>query len=185
MSAPLPNPAPPRPVGPVIWLLGLSGAGKTTLALRLLDHVRAKGRRADFIDGDLVRDFFNDRAGYGRENRIANIKRIIFAAMLLSRNEVLTIVSNISPYEETRGFARLKLPRYCEIYLKASLDDCAARDPKGLYRKAREGLTGSMIGIDEPFEEPQSPDFAIDTGRRGEDECFNEILRFLDGKGIP
>jgi adenylylsulfate kinase len=184
MSAPSNDTVPSTTLSPVVWLLGLSGAGKTTLAMRLLEHTRTKGRRADFIDGDLVRDFFADRAGYGRENRIANIKKIIFAAMLLSRNDVLTFVSNISPYEETREFARRKLPRYYEIYLKASVDDCAARDPKGLYRKAREGKNGGMIGVDEPFEVPASPDLVVDTGRLSENDCFDEILRFLGTKGI-
>ncbi|MBI4370964.1 MAG: adenylyl-sulfate kinase [Elusimicrobia bacterium] len=178
------NPAPPRPMSPVVWLLGLSGTGKTTLALRLLESARAKGLRADLIDGDLVRDFFADRADYSRENRISNIQRIVFAALLLSRNDVLTIVSNISPYEETRRFARRKLPRYCEIYLKASLEDCARRDPKGLYRRAREGQNPGMIGVDAPFEEPRSPDLAVDTGRLSEDDSFAEILRFLGEKGL-
>jgi adenylylsulfate kinase len=168
----------------VIWLMGLSGAGKTTLARRLLERARAAGRPADLIDGDLVRDFFEDRAGYGRENRIANIKRIVFGSLLLSRNGVLAIVSNISPYEETRQFARRKLPGYREIYLKASVEDCAKRDPKGLYRRAREGTNPSMIGLDEPFEEPRSPDLVVDTGRRGEDECLEDIARYLSAQGV-
>jgi adenylylsulfate kinase len=168
----------------VLWLLGLSGAGKTTLATRLLERARAKGARADIIDGDLVREFFDDAKGYGRENRVANIKRIVFAAHLLSRNDVLTIVSNISPYEETRAFARRKLPGYVEIYLKASVDDCARRDPKGLYRKARAGENPNMIGIDEPFEEPASPDLVVETGARGVDDCLDQILRFLADRRI-
>lgn len=168
----------------VVWLLGLSGAGKTTLARRLLARAQEKGAPADLVDGDLVREFFGDTSGYGRENRVANIKRIVFASSLLSRNGILTIVSNISPYEETRAFAREKIPGYLEIYLKASVEDCARRDPKGLYKKARAGENKNMIGIDEPFEEPRTPDLVVDTVGQTEDECLRRILAFLAEKKV-
>src|SRR5579883_2757342 len=142
----------------VIWLMGLSGAGKSTLAKMLVERLAAAGRRVELIDGDLTRDFFEDRGDYSRENRIANVKRIAFAAMLLARQGVTVVVSNASPFEETRRFIRSKIPGYREIYLSASVEDCAKRDDKGLYARAKTGALKEMVGLDLPFEVPESPD---------------------------
>ena len=169
--------------GPVIWLMGLSGSGKTTLGRKLVAHYRAEGRRAEMIDGDATRDFFEDRADYSRENRIANIKRVAFAAMLLSRQGVAVVISNISPFEEARRFVRAKVPGYREIYLKASAGECAQRDAKGLYGGARNGQLTQVVGVDIPFEPLASPDLVLETGSEPQERSFEKLLTFLKNRG--
>ena len=119
----------------VIWLMGISSAGKTTLGERLTSYLSDRNHRVYMIDGDLTRDFFDNDLGYSREERVANIKRIMLAAHTLSQNRIISIVCNISPFEELREFARRKIHDYIEVYLKTSLSVARARDKKGVYRR--------------------------------------------------
>lgn len=169
---------------PVVWLMGLSGSGKTTLGKRLVALARTKGLKSELIDGDSAREFFGDQSDYTRENRIANIKRIAFAAKLLSHNGVMTVVANLAPFDEARRFVRSKLANYSEVYLSASLEVCESRDPKGLYAKARRHGGTPVIGIDEPFEAPENPDCTIDTGALSAEESFRTLVEFLTSKGL-
>lgn len=162
----------------VIWLMGIAGAGKTTLGTRLKAYLDARGKTPHVIDGNVVRDFFDNDLGFSRDDRMANIKRIIFAAYTLSQNGIITIVCNIHPFEELRQFARRKIPDYNEIYLDKDLEIARRDDQKGIYQTART----EIVGLDIKFDEPKHCDLIVHTGRESVEESFSRILRYLKNK---
>lgn len=162
----------------VIWLIGISGAGKTTLGNALVAHYRAQGRQSYLIDGDAVRSFFDNDLGYSRQERMENIRRIILAAHVCDENGVVTVVANISPFEELRRFARQKIRGYHEIYLKRDVRLSRARDVKGVYQAHGDS---EMVGLGQAFDEPEHPDLTIDTGSCTEAEALARILALLEG----
>jgi adenylylsulfate kinase-like enzyme len=164
----------------VIWFIGVSGSGKSTHGKLLREFIERTGRPCCLIDGDTVRDFFENDLGYTKEDRMANIKRIIFGAHLLAEAGIATIVCNISPFEELRSFARKKIKGYNQIYLKKELNRCVASDVKNVYRNNR-GKT-DLVGIDIQFEEPLSNDLVVDINRLNIDEAFAAIVAFLKKK---
>lgn len=166
----------------VIWLMGISGAGKTTLGVKLKEHLDNLGKQSYLIDGDLVRDFFDNDLGYSKEERTANIKRIMLAAHVLSQNGIIVIVCNISPFEELREFARRKIADYNEIYLKRDLTTSKENDVKGMYQK-NIGKT-EIIGVDLNFDEPVHSDLIINTGEERVEQSFQKIISYL-GKKYP
>lgn len=168
----------------VIWLTGISGSGKTTLGLRLKEELQKRYGRVEFIDGDTVREFFEDDLGYTRDERISNIKRIAFAAMLLGRNQTHVIVANIAPYYEARDFVRRHIKDYIQIYLRITPEEAAGRDVKGYYARHKSGELKNMVGLDETYDEPRNPDLIVDTGRETADESLKKILAYLNLKGI-
>lgn len=171
--------------GFALWLTGLSASGKTILGKRIYEYLKKSDKRpVELIDGDVVREFFGKDLGYTRPDRIANIKRIIFAGALLSRNGVITIVANIAPYYEIRDFARKKIENYYQVYLKASAEDCEKRDYKNQYAKARKGMLKNFIGIDDVYNVPRNPDLILDTVTETEEESFKKITEFLRNKGL-
>ncbi|MBU0573953.1 MAG: adenylyl-sulfate kinase [Candidatus Margulisbacteria bacterium] len=159
----------------VIWLTGISGSGKTTLGRLVYEKFKSLCKRVEFLDGDIVRDFFENDLGYSRRERILNVKRIAFAAMLLAKNDVTVIVANIAPYYEVRDFIRKNIPNYIQVYIKASLDSVRKRDVKGLYGNA----TNNMVGIDDAYDIPRNPDITVDTDRESVEESLNKILEHL------
>lgn len=169
--------------GCVIWLTGLPGSGKSTLGKKIYEYLSAHSEKpAEFIDGDITRKFFDDNLGYSRQDRIFNIKRIVFAGMLLSRHGVITIVSNIAPYYEVRDFIRKHIKNYYQIYVKASLTRCSLR--RDIYKKAEEKEIKHVIGVDDAYQEPRNPDFIVDTDKETAEESFQKILHFLKQKEI-
>jgi adenylyl-sulfate kinase len=166
--------------GSCVWLIGLSGSGKTTLGRHLQQTLaREYGIQAELLDGDAIRAADARPLGYSREDRVANIQRIIYLSGLLNRNNVTTIVANISPFEELRRKARAELPNYIEVYLECPVEVCAARDPKGLYARARSGEIGQVIGVDDPFDPPTSPDLVINTSKTTPEDAARAILGYL------
>ncbi len=164
----------------VIWLIGISGAGKTTLGTRIEAYLKSQNKNCYMIDGDDVRNLFDNDLGYTHDERVQNIKRIILAGYVLAQNGVVPIICNISPFEELRKFARRKLDSYNEIYLNKSIEKSRKNDAKGLYRD-NIGKT-KLIGIDIPFEEPQNSDLTVEVDEEEISESMDKIISFLKGK---
>jgi adenylylsulfate kinase len=175
-----------RPKGFTIWMTGLSGSGKSTIS-SILKHKfeNESGRYVEILDGDEVRKGLSMDLGLSKEDREEHARRVSYLAKILSRNGVISIVALISPYRVSRENARELIGRdnFVEVYVKASLQTCETRDPKGLYKKARRGEINNMTGIQDPYEEPISPDVVIDTEKGSPEQSALFLIRELDDKG--
>ena len=149
-----------------MWLTGLSGAGKSTIAdslARELRAVRACGGRIETLDGDLVRTHLSKGLGFSREDRDVNVARIAFVAHLLARNGVAVLVSAISPYKATRQAARETIGDFIEVHVAPPLEECIRRDTKGLYKKALAGEIPQFTGVSDSYEPPDAAEVTVDT----------------------
>lgn len=165
--------------GFTIWLTGLSGAGKTTLAQGLETALRQQGGKVEILDGDVVRTNLSKGLGFSKEDRDTNILRIGFVAQLLSRNGVAVIVAAISPYRDIRVKVAEQIGDFVEVYVKCSLDALVARDVKGLYAKAISGEIKNFTGVSDPYEEPLAPAVIVETDRESVEESLRKILAKL------
>lgn len=168
--------------GIVIWLTGLSGAGKSTIAIELEKEL-VKQRKAVYrLDGDNVRHGLNSDLGFSKEDRNENIRRVAEVSALFKEAGIITLVSFISPYKSMRDFARKKIGKesFVEVYVKADIKICAKRDPKGLYIKAKNGEIENFTGISSPYEKPENPEIAIDTEKLSIEESVQCILKYLN-----
>ncbi len=164
----------------VLWLLGISGAGKSTLGNKLKEYCDQSNNPSWIIDGDSIRDFFDNDLGFEQEDRVQNIKRILLAAHVLSENGTIAIVCNISPFEELRQFARKKIKNYHQIYLKKDLETSRRNDVKEIY-KNHVGKT-PVVGVDLQFDEPQNNDLVLDVENETVKESFQKIKAYLRQK---
>jgi adenylylsulfate kinase len=164
----------------IIWLIGISGAGKTTIGRKLEKHFKEIGKKCYLLDGDEVRDLFDRDLGYSDADREANIKRIILGAYLLDKNDIVGIICNIGPLEHLRQLARRKIAGYNEIYLKKDLNISMKNDVKGVYQENL-GKT-QIVGIDATFDEPQMPDIVLEVDKMTEDETYEAVLDYIVGK---
>jgi adenylyl-sulfate kinase len=171
--------------GVVVWLTGLSSAGKSTLGEELFDRLRAMGHRVELLDGDIVRQRLSKGLGFSKEDRDENIRRIGFVAELLARNGVTVVVSAISPYRALRDEVRLAIPGFVEVYVNAPLEVCERRDVKGLYRKARAGEIHGFTGIDDPYEAPLQPEVECRTDLEAIDASVQRVLDYLETQARP
>jgi adenylyl-sulfate kinase len=162
--------------GVVIWLTGLPGAGKSTIAQKLEPQLRQLGWPVEVLDGDEIRLNLSKGLGFSREDRETHLKRVIYVAKLLSRNGVAVIGALISPYRSIRDYARKETTGFIEVYVKCSVETCAKRDPKGLYKKAATGEIKNLTGPQDLYEEPLKPDLVVDTENLTVDESVNAIL---------
>ena len=162
--------------GFVVWLTGLPASGKTTIARKLEKELRERGLKVEVLDGDEVRRWLSPEAGFSREDRERHLRRVAYVSHLLARNGVVVIASFVSPYRSTRDFARQLIGDFVEVYVKCSLETCMKRDPKGLYHKALAGEIKDMTGIQDPYEEPLSPEVVVDSERESPDECAKRIM---------
>lgn len=169
--------------GFTIWLTGLSGSGKTTIAKELQKKLLMLGYRVELLDGDEVRRNLSPDLGFSKQDREMHARRVVYISKLLARNGIISIVSLISPYRAFRAYAREELKDFVEVYVRCSIDTCIKRDPKGLYRKALNGEIQDMTGIQDPYEEPINPEVAVDTERQGIEECVDIILTKLHQLG--
>jgi adenylylsulfate kinase len=169
--------------GYVIWLTGLPGSGKTTIARALEAELRAEGVPVEVLDGDEVRAALSPELGFSPSDREAHNRRVIYLAKLLSRNGVATIVSLISPYRAVRDAARRELGRFIEVWVKCSLEECMRRDPKGHYRRALEGKNSQMTGVQAPYEPPEHPEVILDTEQWSVERCVAAVWRVVDESG--
>ena len=167
--------------GAVLWFTGLSGAGKSTLALALERELFAKGFHVYVLDGDNIRAGLNANLGFSPEDRAENIRRVGEVASLFADAGFIVISSFISPYRSDRERARAAAKdSFHEIYVKASLAACEARDPKGLYQRARKGEIQEFTGISSPYEAPDRADLVVPTDELPIDECLTRLIRFVE-----
>jgi adenylylsulfate kinase len=169
--------------GFTVWFTGLSGAGKSTLAEMLFHEIRRRDLKVELLDGDIVRTNLSKGLGFSKEDRDTNILRFGFVAHLLTRNGVVCIVSAISPYRDARNQCRAQIKDFVEVYVHATVEECARRDVKGLYAKAIAGEIKGFTGVDDPYEPPQSPEIYIDTMTQSPDESLLQVLKTLDEMG--
>jgi adenylyl-sulfate kinase len=166
--------------GLVLWLTGLSGAGKSTIAERVAADLRRRGRRVEVLDGDAIRENLSKGLGFSKEDRDTNIRRIGYVAELLARNGVVVIVAAISPYRAVRDEVRARIDRFVEVHVHCSLDELVRRDVKGLYRRALAGEIPHFTGVSDPYEEPLDPEVVFDTAFESVDESVLRVLAALD-----
>lgn len=166
--------------GFVIWLTGIPGSGKSTIAKKLREVLTSKGLCVEHLDGDEVRPWLSPEAGFSREDRIRHLRRVAFVSHLLARNGIVVIASFVSPYRETRDLAReLNKEAFIEVYVKCPVEVAIKRDPKGLYKKALRGEIKDMTGIQDVYEPPVNPEVVVETDRESVDESVNKILEYL------
>lgn len=167
--------------GIVIWLTGLSGSGKSTLACELETRLLSMNKFAYVLDGDIVRNGLNSDLGFSDADRNENIRRVAELAALLKDASVITIVAFISPFSKMREFARSRAGKggFIEVYVKASLETCIKRDPKGLYKKALASQITDFTGLTSAYEEPQYPDLIIDTDSLSVEESSEMLATFV------
>ena len=166
--------------GGVLWLTGLSGAGKTTLAFALEERLFRDGLQVYVLDGDNVRHGLNADLGFSRTDRGENIRRAGEVAALFADAGVLCIAAFISPYRADRGAARAAAPgRFHEVYVRADLATCERRDPKGLYRRARAGEIANFTAVDDIYEPPENPSLTIDTAENDIECCITMLVDYV------
>jgi adenylylsulfate kinase len=170
----------------VIWFTGLSGAGKSTLAHAVEEELHQRGCRTFVLDGDNVRHGLSSNLGFSEADRRENIRRIGEAAKLMMEAGVITMTAFISPFREDREMVRNLMPHgdFLEIYCRASLAVCEARDVKGLYKRARAGEIKNYTGIDSPYEAPEKPELTVDTGTEPLESCVERVLALLETRGL-
>ena len=170
--------------GFTIWLTGLSGAGRTTIAAILARELRARGRRVEVLDGDVVRTHLTAGLGFSRQDRDTNVRRVGWVCHLLSRNDVVAIASVISPYRAVRDEIRAAIGRFVEVHVEAPLEVLAERDVKGLYRRAMAGEVENFTGVADPYEPPLRPEVTCHTdGRETPEQSAAKVLTKLDELG--
>jgi adenylylsulfate kinase len=166
--------------GAVVWLTGLSASGKSTIARRAEQLLLERGVNVYVLDGDNLRMGLNKDLGFAPADRTENIRRVGSVAQLFADSSAIVLTAFISPYRADRDQARAMIPdRFNEVYVATTLEQCEARDPKGLYKKAREGKIPEFTGISAPYEEPLNAEMRLETGGRSVDECAQDIVTFL------
>jgi len=173
--------------GFTLWFTGLSGAGKSTIAELVGRRLEEAGREVDYLDGDVVRTHLSKGLGFSKEDRDTNIERIGWVASRLTRHGAAVLVSAISPYEETRRKARELVEEFgpfVEVYVEASVEECARRDVKGLYERAFAGEIKEFTGVSDPYEAPASPELVLHTEEQTPEQSAQLVLDKLEEKGL-
>ena len=169
--------------GVTVWLTGLSGSGKSTIAFEVERRLIASGRAAYVLDGDNLRHGLNRDLGFSAEDRSENVRRVGEVARLIADAALVVLVPIISPYLEDRRRAReahreAGIP-FLEVHVSTPLEECERRDPKGLYAKARSGALPGFTGVDDPYEEPEDPDVVLNAAVDDVDTCVDTMLQRL------
>ena len=173
--------------GFTLWFTGLSGSGKTTIAHVVGPELDRRGLIVEYLDGDSVRMHLSKGLGFSKEDRDTNIERVGWVASRLTRQGGAVITAAISPYEETRRKARAMVEEFgtfVEVFIQASVEECARRDVKGLYEKAFAGEITGFTGVDDPYEEPTNPELVIDTEAHDPEESAALIIAKLEELGL-
>jgi adenylylsulfate kinase len=173
--------------GFTLWFTGLSGAGKTTIAEIVGPELERRGLLIEYLDGDIVRTHLSKGLGFSKEDRDTNIERIGWVASRFTRAGVVTLVSAISPYIETRATVRAMVEEFgpfVEVFVDTSVEECARRDVKGLYAKAFAGEIKEFTGVSDPYEPPPSPDLHIRTEEESAEDSAARVLAVLEARGL-
>ena len=165
----------------MIWFTGLSGSGKSTIAIALERELQKRGLLCQILDGDNIRSGINNNLGFTAEDRKENIRRIAEVGKLFVHTGIITIAAFISPNEELREMASDIIGKddFMEIYVSTPLEECERRDVKGLYAKARKGEIKNFTGISAPFEAPQNPTLSLDTSKLSLEESIEQLLGII------
>ncbi|MFQ5956933.1 MAG: adenylyl-sulfate kinase [Candidatus Brocadiales bacterium] len=170
--------------GVTVWFTGLPSSGKSTIAHKVEATLRERGHKVEVFDGDVIRKNLCSDLGFSKEDRDTNIKRIAFVCKLMTRNDVVAIAAAISPYRETRDYAREEVGKdFLEVYVRCPLSICKDRDVKGLYKKALDGEIQGFTGIDDPYEEPLNPELILHTDKEPVEESTQRVLAELEKRG--
>jgi adenylyl-sulfate kinase len=176
-----------RPGGFTLWFTGLSGSGKSTIAHLVGPELDRRGLVVEYLDGDNVRTHLSKELGFSKEDRDTHIERVGWVASRLTRQGGAVIAAAISPYGTTRRIAREMVEEvgtFVEVYVKASVDECARRDVKGLYEKAFKGEIQEFTGVSDPYEEPSDPEIVLDTEAHTPDESAAVVVAELEKLGL-
>ena len=168
-----------RETAPVLWFTGLSGSGKSTIAVRVHQELLRQGVEVEYIDGDALREVF-PQTGFTREQREEHLRRTGYMASRLAAHGVTVVASVVSPYRESRDFIRRLCPRFMEIYVATPLEECERRDVKGLYARARRGEIQNFTGIDDPYEVPERPELSLDTRKLSVEQSVTQVLALVE-----
>lgn len=174
--------------GATVWLTGLPSAGKTTIAYELARRLREDGHLVEVLDGDEIREFLTAGLGFSRADRYTNVQRIGYLADLLARNGVKALVPVIAPYADSREAVRKRHEvsgtAYVEVHVATPVDVCSVRDVKGLYAKQAAGEISGLTGVDDPYEEPVSPDLRIESQHQTVQESAATLHKLLAERGL-
>ena len=170
--------------GFVLWLTGLSGAGKSTIANAVAPSLAERGHRVEVLDGDEVRTNLCQGLGFSHEDRDTNIARIGYVAGKLAKHGVAVVVAAISPYREARDKVRASVDNFVEVHVAAPVSTCAERDVKGLYAKALAGEIKNFTGVSDPYETPLAPEITLHTERETVEESVDQVLAWLEAERL-
>jgi len=168
-----------RETAPVLWFTGLSGSGKSTIAVRVHQELVRRKVDVEYIDGDALREVF-PQTGFTRAEREEHLRRTGYMASRLAAHGVTVVASFVSPYRDARDFIRRLCPRFLEIYVATPLEECERRDVKGLYARARRGEIRNFTGIDDPYEVPERPELSLDTRELSVEQSVTQVLALVE-----
>ena len=169
--------------GFTLWLTGLSGSGKTTIAKLVAQELRDRDLKVERLDGDIVRQSLTRDLGFSKEDRNKNIERVTFVAKLLTRNGVAVLCSFISPYRARRLKSRQEIGEFIEVFVECPVTVCADRDVKGMYAKAFAGEIQNFTGVSDPYEDPENPEIVCHTAEETPEESAAIIVAYLEDHG--
>ncbi len=166
--------------GYTVWFTGLSASGKSALGNRLAQEIRKRGQIVEIIDGDVIRRSLSKGLGFSKEDRDENIRRVGHVCSYLTATERVAIAACISPYASIRDRNRDLIGDFVEVFCKCSVQECAKRDPKGLYLKAFAGEIKGFTGVDDPYEAPENPEVLVETDHETIEESLAKIIKKLE-----
>jgi adenylylsulfate kinase len=172
-----------RSKGVTVWLTGLSGSGKTTIAKKAENILIQRGQPVQRLDGDAVRARLTKDLGFSKADRMTQVERVTYVAELLTKHGIIVLAALISPYRELRDYARRHISSFVEVYVRCPLEECARRDVKGLYARAFQGEISQFTGVSDTYEEPENPELILDTQWETVDESVEKLLRYLERQG--